>query len=370
MLHSVSVIRPSQLSFDIQARWRAALAAQQNWASPFLTPEFTFAVAEEREDARIILARDHQGLLGILCIHQRPGGYARPVGAPVADHQAFITEPDFSGDLAQVLQAAGFSALCFNVLNDAQGRHGALVNHQHSSLLATLPDGPEAYFAVQEKQHHRYFKKMRQRTRGAERDHGARVLKLDCHDQAAFDHLLRWKRAQYWRTRKCDVLASHWVEGLLETLWKSHGRMRAVLSVLELGGKPAAAEIGLLCQGTYHSWIAAYNPALSRCSPGIMLMEGILRRAGELGITTMDMGAGHAHYKKYYANASIALGQGKVLGYGVAAQRQRLIDGYGTRLLAGMPARLAHSLEFMAACHPLWPDRLRGFAQRLGHTVV
>ncbi len=367
MLHSVSITRPVHLSLDILARWRAALAAQQNWASPFLTPEFACAVARERDDARILLAQDHQGLLGILCIHKRPGGYARPLGAPIADHQAFVTEAGFDADLAQVLRAADLKTLHFTGLNDAQAQLCGIVSGQQASLLADLSKGPEAYFAKQEKRFHRHFKKMRQRRRGAQRDYGTVSIRTDCRDAAAFEMLLRWKRAQYRRTRKCDVLAAGWIENLLRQLWQSRGRVRAVLHVLELGGRPAAAEIGLVCQDTYHSWIAAFDPQMARCSPGLLLVEGILRRAGDLGITTMDMGCGHAHYKKYYANAAIMLGQGQVLADGGATRS----PGWriGAALMAQAPQRLVHSLDFMAACHPDWMGRLRGVAQRLGHAL-
>ncbi len=370
MLHSVSLIRPAQLTFDILARWRAALAAQDAWSSPFLTPEFAQAVGRERDDARIILARDHQGLLGIVCIHQRPGGYARPLGTPIADQQAFITETGFAADLAQVLRAAGLRILRFTALNDAQNRLAALSSQHHDSLLASLADGPEAYFAAQERRHHRHFKKMRQRARRAARDHGAAVFKLDCRDAGAFALLMRWKRAQYRRTRKCDVLAASWIEALLTSLWQSRGRVRVVLNVLELGGRPAAVEAGLLCQGTYHSWIAAYNPQMAACSPGLMLLEGILRRAGALGISRMDMGSGHEHYKKYYANRTLRLAAATVLVQDPVAQSQGLIGRCGALLMTGMPRRLANSLDFLAACHPAWPERLRGMAGRLGHAVI
>ncbi len=365
MLHSVSKLHPSKLSFDIKVRWRAALMAHKSWSSPFLTPEYAQSVGKEREDACLIIARDHQGLIGILGVHIGIGGFARPLGAPISDHQAFITEPGFEAPLDEVLKAAGIGALSFTGLNDPQD---CLVSEKTSTSVSHLIDlagGADHYFAEQGKANAKHFKKMRQRARGAIRDHGTMELVLDSQDQAGFDLLMKWKKDQYRRTRKCDVLASSWIFALLKRLWNQKGRVRAVLNVLYLGGKPAAAEIGLYCNGTYHSWIAAYDPSLSRCSPGLLLLEGIIRQSGCLGIAQIDIGSGHDHYKKYYANAEAVLIKGIILGEGFAAHQHRLIDQYGTRMLAGIPARLAGSIDFIGACHPGWQGMIRGFAGRL-----
>ncbi len=370
MLHSISMIHPSELTFDVIVRWRAALANQKSWSSPFLTPEFAQAVGQQRQDARIIIARDTQGLIGILGIHKRPGGYARLLGAPISDHQAFISETGFTASMEDVLKAAKVSTLSFNNINDPQVDFGHVIKDTHFSHLADLSTGAEQYFDLQRQTYGRHFKKMRQRARGAIRDHGTMEMKLDSQNKKDFELLLQWKCAQFHRTRKCDVLAARWIKGLLQSLWETQGRVRAVLNVLYLGGQPAAAEIGLLCNGIYHSWIAAYDPELSRCSPGLLLLEGIIQNAGELGITLIDLGSGHDHYKKYYANDRLELGQGKFIGEGFVASQHHLLEQYGTKVLAGTPARIANSMGFMAACHPSWQGKLRGVAGRLSQLIT
>jgi CelD/BcsL family acetyltransferase involved in cellulose biosynthesis len=369
MLDRVSLVRPSDVPFAVQIRWRAALKAQKNWSSPFLRPEFALAVGKVRDDARVLIAYDDQGMLGLVCIHKRPGGYARPLGAPVADHQAFITEAGFNVSLGDVLKAAGLGALPFSALNDPQKAVSDTAQNGFHSHIADLTCGSDAYFVAQDKGNRKHFKKMRQRARGAERDHGAVLLTLDSQNPADFSTLLQWKRDQYRRTRKCDVLAADWICALLHDLWQAKGPLRAVLNVFYLGGEPAAAEIGLMCNGVYHSWIAAYDPQLSRCSPGLLLLEGIMHRADELGITHIDLGAGHDHYKKYYANEHIALAQVKVLGEGLIAHQHRLLDQYGHKVLAGIPAKLYNSWEFIATCHPGWPGKVRGVAGRMAQVL-
>ncbi len=370
MLDTVSLVRPDAVPFDVKLRWRAALIGQSGWSSPFLTPEFAIAVGAVRQDARIIIARDHNGQIGILAVHQCLGGYARPLAAPMSDHQAFITEAGFAADITDILKAAGLGALPFTALNDPKGQ----VCHQPTantvSHLVDLRAGSAPYFTRQGKIHGRHFKKMRQRARAAQRDHGTVELVLDSQREEDFAFLVQHKRAQYRRTRKGDVLASRWIPALLRHLWQEGGRVRVVLNMLYLGGKPAAAEIGLYCEGTYHSWIAAYDPAFSRYSPGLLLLEGVIQNARKLSISQIDLGAGHDHYKKYYANDEIMLGTAKVLGEGVVARQHHFIDHYGAKILAGAPLRLYNAFEFMAACHPSWRGKMRGLAGRFGQFVT
>ncbi|PHS24789.1 MAG: hypothetical protein COA85_07830 [Robiginitomaculum sp.] len=370
MLHNVSVVRPGAVPFDVKLRWRAALISHPDWSSPFLAPEFAIAVGAVRKDARIIIARDHNGQIGILGIHKRAGGYARPLAAPMSDHQAFITEAGFTADISDILKAAGLGALPFTALNDPRQQVCSQPVTKVVSHLADLRAGPASYFARQGEIHGRHFKKMRQRARGAQRDHGVVELVLDSHTEEDFAFLVQHKRDQYRRTRKGDVLASRWITALLHGLWKDRGRVRVVLNMLYLGGKPAAAEIGLYCEGTYHSWIAAYDTQFSKYSPGLLLLAGVMKNARKLGINMIDLGVGHEHYKKYYANDEIALGTAKMLGEGFAARQHHFIDRFGSKILAGIPLRLYNSFEFMAACHPSWRGKMRGLAGRFGQFVT
>jgi CelD/BcsL family acetyltransferase involved in cellulose biosynthesis len=365
MLHHQSIVRPAELTLDIMVRWRAALALQPNWSSPFLTPEFAQITGRVRKDVRIIVAHDDKGLIGILAIHLRPSGLARPLGAPISDHQAFITEPGFDASLDEVLSAADVRIFSFSSLNDPLQSHQQVVLDTTYSHQIDLAGGSDQYFATQQQHFGKHFKKMRQRTRAALRDHGDMKVVMDSREGSDFSILMQWKRDQYRRTKKCDVLGAKWISALLRALWEENGRVRAVLNVLYLGGKPAAAELGLVCDGVYHSWIAAYDPVLSRCSPGLLLLEGVLRNADALSLSQVDLGAGHDHYKKYYANGRMALGQSRAMGNGFAARQRRFINHYGAGILSGAPVRVVNAMDFMAMCHPGWPGRVRGVAARL-----
>ncbi len=367
MLQSVTIYHPSKLPADIMTRWQAALCTQASWANPFLTPEFALAVGKQRRDARIIVAHDENARIGILGIHKCKGGYARPLGAPLSDHQAFITEPGFNADMKAIMADAGLSVFAFTALNDPKTKLQTATQKQDIAHIANLSGGIDEFFTAQESAHRKHFKKMRQRTRNAIRDHGKVDFQLDSRDSNVFELLMQWKHDQFRRTRKCDILASNWISTLLHRLWSERGPVRAVLNVIYFGDKPAAAEIGLVSAGIYHSWIVAYDPAFARYSPGLLLLEGIMRRADTMGIEQVDLGVGHDHYKKYYANDGVPLGAGKVLGDGFAARRHQFIDTYGKKFFADIPGRLMASHDFMAACHPHWRTRMDGFAQRLKH---
>ncbi|MBW8882255.1 MAG: GNAT family N-acetyltransferase, partial [Asticcacaulis sp.] len=83
---------------DLTARdltaWRAMAAATEAFASPLLSPEFTRAVAEVRDDVHVAVYRRGAEIVGFLPHHRRPGRFARPAGAPFSDYSALITFPE------------------------------------------------------------------------------------------------------------------------------------------------------------------------------------------------------------------------------------------------------------------------------------
>ncbi len=376
MLDTVTIVTPNAVPLNIRARWRNTLASCKALSSPFLTPEFASFMGQVRDDTKVIIARDTDGLVAVLALHIDVHGKARPVGAPVSDHQALIAEPGFDASLADILETAKVSFITFSALNDPDEMIKLDQSTPTFSHIIEMDGGADDYFAAQRVAHAKHFKKMRQRARNIERDFGKATFVFDSKDLADFECLLGWKHDQYARTGKCDVLDVPWIDALLRQTWQASGPVRAVLSMMKIDGRPAAAELGLVGQGTYHSWIAAYDPEFGKYSPGLMVMHEVIAAVPTLGAVRVDLGAGHDHYKKYYANSQIPLARGLVLGRGPAARQYRMwqtgIDllerGLGEKV-AQLPVRLASSLDFMAACYPHMPDRIRGIAGRIQNAL-
>jgi len=377
MLAKLTICKPKEVGAEDRQRWADAGQATIIWNSPFLHPQFAVLVAEQRPDTRVLIAEDQKGHRAWFAFHRYKGNLARPVGAPISDHQGMIAEPGFSAVTTDVLAEAGIGALPFSAWSEPRPVMEKFSTHVESSHLVDLSQGPDHYFAQQQQQHHKYFKKMRQRARGVLRDYGSAEFVPNVRDHSLLNLLFSWKHQQFKRTGKLDVLRIQWVRALLETAFVSrHPHFQTVLFGYRIGNTWAAAELGLLANGVYHSWIAAYDDTFARVSPGLLLLHGVIEQAPELGITQIDLGRGHDHYKKYYASAYLPLKSGCLVQSGPAAGQRKLIfalcDSFA-RLpvgkLAGLPGRIDGSLEYIGACHPARFDQFRAFGGAILRTI-
>jgi CelD/BcsL family acetyltransferase involved in cellulose biosynthesis len=73
-----------------------------------------------------------------------------------------------------------------------------------------------------------------------------------------------------------------------------------------------AANFCLRSNQVLHLWIAAYNPALARYSPGNQLLIRLIQETPNSGIARIDLGPGHQRFKYSFANGMIALAEGSV----------------------------------------------------------
>src|ERR1700756_3330920 len=87
------VVRPGELDPAELAMWRAMQAATPAFGNPLLGPDFAVAVGEVRADARVAVFHRRSQPVGFLAFHRRPRGFARPIGAPLADYHALVGVP-------------------------------------------------------------------------------------------------------------------------------------------------------------------------------------------------------------------------------------------------------------------------------------
>jgi CelD/BcsL family acetyltransferase involved in cellulose biosynthesis len=99
------------------------------------------------------------------------------------------------------------------------------------------------------------------------------------------------------------------------------------LILLKVGGRPAAFVYGFALADTIYLHRLAFDPALSRFSPGLVTTLETLRVAGEEGLTRCEFLGGDERYKLELADRLEPLFQGIGLGqnpYGTLAGKQRL----------------------------------------------
>lgn len=373
MLSRVIILKPQELDLAEIGRWRAAQAKTPVWNSPFLHPEFAIAVSRRREDTRILVAEDASGRHAWFAFHRRKGAFARPVGAPVSDHQAMVMEPGFAASMCDVLREAGIGALPFSAMAAPTPEMHDAITHKEPSLLIHLENGAEQYFDERCKAHRKHFKKMRQRARNQVRDFGEGELLEANADDELWQTLLAWKHQQFDRTGRLNVLKVPWIHALFENVRTlDQNGLQGRLFGYRINNEWAAAELGLYADGVYHSWLAAYDDRFARVSPGLMLIHRIVAQCHDLDIRQMDLGRGHDHYKKYYANEQLPLAAGCMTEFGSAARQLRLLFGFcdaTARLpigpIAKWPGRIAGSVEYIAACHPQPGEQWRAMGRAI-----
>jgi CelD/BcsL family acetyltransferase involved in cellulose biosynthesis len=125
--------------------------------------------------------------------------------------------------------------------------------------------------------------------------------------------LIRWKSAQYRRTRVTDVFAFPWTVQLLERIAPLQdvafaGKMWA----LYIGDRLAAIEVGIRSYGVLQGWFSAYDRSLAKWSPGLLLLLQVAKTISGMGITRFDLGKGVGDYKACFASGAIPLAEGSV----------------------------------------------------------
>ncbi len=370
----VTLKHPGELTaVEIEA-WRALRASDATYDNPFFAPEFALAVGRVREDARVVVARGATGAVDlILPVQLAASGLARPLGAPMCDVNGPVATADARDMLGQVLAKAGIATYAFTGWPGAHSPRGLKLRTRDGSAVADLSRGFGSWLEAQRDLYPKHFKKMRRLARQGEKDFGAEAVTFGPASAEDLATLMRWKREQFLRTRRHDVLGAAWTRGLLEACAAHQGNAFAgVMATLRYGGKLAAAEFGLRSGAALHGWIAGYDPAFASCSPGLVLEERLLERAAASGITEAVLGTGEGHYKKYYAGHYTAVNEGVVMASGMAGGARALAAGLLHAVEQGrfgpaskLAGRTRRRLDVILAVETRMGDQVRGVTRAL-----
>lgn len=369
-MYHCETIDPLALSACDRARWIELIKAG-GFASPLFHPDFTLAVRRTRPDARIALLRDDKGLAAVLAHHRRRGGFARPIGSAFSDLHAIPCRPDFDWPLSRVLQAADLSAMRFTGLHLDPARSASAVLSPHlqrqgpDTSLAARPDGDgQAFLEARRRAHPRKFKAFRRLLRKLESEAGPVELVVET-DRAALDTLIGWKRQQLRRAGRHDVYAPRWARDLMTGLLAGEGEVRGLLVALKVDGRMIAGEFGPCWNRVFHPWIATYDRAWSKISPGHLLVHQLCAAMPALGLDHYEMGAECEGYKAYFANAAAPIHAGLVRASDPARRRGAAAPfpmnaALRAPALYGTAARVRSRLDHIAAAEPGLPGRMRG----------
>jgi CelD/BcsL family acetyltransferase involved in cellulose biosynthesis len=338
----METVTPAELSPDELDLWAAFVAADPRYASPYFHPRFTQIAGEVAPGAAVSILHRRGRVVGFFP-HQRRGGAAQPIGAPLNDYHAVICEPGLDIPLEALPDLIGAASLGVTGWSGPGAEGEGVIARR--TLQADLSDGWAAYDAGRRADWHKYFKDKDRARRSLERDHGAVVARIDGRDPDLLERLIALKSDQYRRSRLHDIFACGWTADLLRALLAdtSVEGFGARLAVLEAGGEPIAFEYGLHAGAHYHFWLPAYEASVARYSPGILLSLETMRQGAAEGFRVFDYGFEGEPYKKYFCNRSQTVLEGVAHRRGFAGAMAAAFS------LAGADAALAAGERFAGA---------------------
>lgn len=304
----IEVVNALDLSPADVARWGELQRGQTRLDSPFLSPQWTLAVARAQGDKgqtiKVAIERGATGEAVAFLPTRVRQDVAMPVGAPMCDYQALISAPGATMNPRELLSVLGAARIdfCHMMADDVTlGRHA---RGQADSWVIETPDGYEAYAAERKAAGVGVLKDIDKKRRKAEREIGPARFTAMSQSRAAFDQLIAWKRVQLLLTHQTDLFKAPWVNKLLDDLFQMRGpEFGGGLYTLHLGERLAAVHLHLRGQHTIHGWLIAHNPDLERYSPGLMLFQDILKSMDGTPYMRLDLGTGDYRFKRELSNA-------------------------------------------------------------------
>jgi CelD/BcsL family acetyltransferase involved in cellulose biosynthesis len=328
---SVEIIGTEALTPAERSLWLGWTAASKAYESPFFHPDFTAVAGRTAPEARLAVLHRNGTVVGFLP-HQRRGGAAQPLGAPLNDYHAVITGPDLDFSLqeaAELVGARSYTATGWmGPANEGEGRT------QARTLLADASQGWDAWYEGRKGAFGKFFKDKERARRSLERDLGPIRIETATTDLSHFDRLIALKQEQYQRTRRHDIFACGWTVDMLRALLTHQGEdFGARLAVLYAGDRPMAYELGLQGGGHYHFWLPAYEADAARYSPGMLLsMETIKARSAQGLDGLYDFGFEGEAYKKYFCDQNRMVWEG--IGHAAGPTALAAISGLAPGALA------------------------------------
>ncbi len=146
----------------------------------------------------------------------------------------------------------------------------------------------------------RAFEAQKRKRRKLEREVGPVriVYRAEPTETALVELCMRWKSAQYQRSNYVDVFASAKLRRLFLRLFEQGA---ITVSALYVGDRPAAIHLGPVTDARFYYWVPAYDTELQLYSPGVILMEELMRDSMSSGGREFDFLIGGEDYKFYYA---------------------------------------------------------------------
>ncbi|MBN9464719.1 GNAT family N-acetyltransferase [Brevundimonas sp.] len=357
----VEIIRTEALDAAGIALWREWTATNPALTSPYFRWDYAEIAGRVCPGAALAVFRRDGRIVGFFPF-QRRGRAVQPLGAPMNDYHGVIAPAEETislEEVARLLKASRFSVPGWIGAGEA--------GCARQTVQVVMPDsGYDAWYAERRATYGKYFKDKERARRSLEAELGPIRVERALRDPDMLDRLIELKAAQYRRSGLHDIFACGWTRDLLQALMANpRADFGASMAAMHAGDKLVAVEFSLYAGRHYHFWFPVYEPALARCSPGILLSMDTMRLAAAEGFRVFDFGFEGETYKKYFINArqtvreAIVVRPGAVQALGdLTAAALSRVGGKGEALRTSLRRRWS-TIE---ACEPTAVGQVRGAA--------
>lgn len=355
----VEIVGAEGLSAADVALWHTMLAANADLASPYFHPDFTRIAAGVSPYSAVAVFKRGERTVGFFP-HQRRGSAVQPLAAPMNDYHGVIAMPGEAPSLEDVSELMKATRL-----NVGAWVGEAAEGEARETLMVTMPEGYDAWYAERRKVWGKYYKDKERARRSLETELGPMRVETGLTDPAMLDHLIGLKRDQYRRTGRHDVFACGWTRSLLHELMQGGADgFGGSMAALWAGDQLTAVEYSLHGGGHYHFWFPAYEPGLARCSPGILLTLETMRLASADGYRVFDFGFGGEGYKKYFCDTTQIVREAVIQRPGLRASVTGAVAGVmataGPHRAQQLKASVRRRWSAIEACETSRIDRVKG----------
>lgn len=336
---TVHLIRPGELGPAEIVAWHCMQDATPPLADPFLSPEFAQAAGRVRPDTHVAVLARRESITGFFPFERRQLGAGVPVGGWLSLSQGLIHAEGVSWEARKLLSECRLAAWEFDCLITDQKPFQPYHAGQVPVPVIDLSQGFGTYYAGLQARSPRFCRELDRKMRKFGRDIGEVRIAPDSRDANLLRMLMTWKSDQYRRTGHVDTFERPWVAELLHDLLRvrSH-HMTGMLSVLYVGGQPAAAQFGLRAGNIFHGWFTAYDPRFSRYSPGLIMVK-MMAEEFAAGIDVIYMGRGSSSYKDAMKSRDVYVAEGVATSRSVLGAAHRTRISSSRRVAAVINAR-------------------------------
>lgn len=344
---NIDVLRPAELTSTQVQGWRQILLSSDELSSPFLSPEFTQAVARHRDDVYVALVNQGGDLAGVFPFQRDKRHRGWPVGGRLNDFQAGIFNPVYSVDTRQLLSACDLKVWYFDHLITSQPYFRGDQICFSESPCVDLSKGFDSYLSHFGSSSR--IKALKRKERKLSREIGPLRFEFHTAEQHVFDTLVSLKTEHLRQKRLRNLLKLDWVVPFLEDIRRLQAPgFRGALSALYAGEELLAMHLGICNDQVIHWWITTFDPKFERYSVGVILLLQLIAHSSERGFTRLDLGKGDESYKRSFQTGAIQMAEGVIARNQWNSALQHTVYNLRGRLRATPLRRVARAVKKLA----------------------